>query len=88
MGSDSNVLIDAAEELRLLEYGQRLTLQARNVVAQGGVSSGRWLYDQAGIGAAQALGVAHTGIRPGAALIWSSWTQRIRPCWRATTTPW
>ncbi|RBC19728.1 formimidoylglutamate deiminase, partial [Xanthomonas oryzae pv. oryzae] len=27
----------------------------------------RWLYDQAGIGAAQALGVAHTGIRPGAA---------------------
>ncbi|ASL01295.1 formimidoylglutamate deiminase [Xanthomonas citri] len=67
VGSDSNVLIDAAEELRLLEYGQRLTLQARNVLAQGPVSSGRWLYGQAGIGAAQALGVAHTGIRTGAA---------------------
>ncbi|CEF36092.1 Formiminoglutamate deiminase (fragment) [Xanthomonas citri pv. citri] len=67
MGSDSNVLIDAAEELRLLEYGQRLTLQARNVLAQGPVSSGRWLYDQAGMGAAQALGLAQTGIRAGAA---------------------
>lgn len=67
VGSDSNVLIDAAEELRLLEYGQRLTLQARNVVAQGPVSSGRWLYDQAGMGAAQALGLAQTGIRAGAA---------------------
>ncbi|MFL7979014.1 formimidoylglutamate deiminase [Xanthomonas vasicola] len=67
VGSDSNVLIDAAEELRLLEYGQRLTLQARNVLARGAVSSGRWLYDQAGIGAAQALGVTQTGIRGGAA---------------------
>ncbi|AYO95961.1 MULTISPECIES: formimidoylglutamate deiminase [Xanthomonas] len=67
VGSDSNVLIDAAEELRLLEYGQRLTLQARNVVAQGPVSSGRWLYDQAGMGAAQALGLAQTGILAGAA---------------------
>lgn len=36
VGSDSNVLIDAAEELRLLEYGQRLTLQARNVLAPHG----------------------------------------------------
>ncbi|MCC4618023.1 formimidoylglutamate deiminase [Xanthomonas campestris pv. asclepiadis] len=66
VGSDSNVLIDAAEELRLLEYGQRLRLQARNVLAQSGTSSGRWLFDQAGEGAAQALGVAHSGIRVGA----------------------
>ncbi|NIK07230.1 formiminoglutamate deiminase [Xanthomonas arboricola] len=66
VGSDSNVLIDAAEELRLLEYGQRLQLQARNVLAQAGTSSGRWLFDQAGEGAAQALGIAHTGIRVGA----------------------
>ncbi|NIK41166.1 formiminoglutamate deiminase [Xanthomonas arboricola] len=66
VGSDSNVLIDAAEELRLLEYGQRLQLRARNVLAQAGTSSGRWLFDQAGEGAAQALGIAHTGIRVGA----------------------
>lgn len=67
VGSDSNVLIDAAEELRLLEYGQRLKQQARNVLAQGEVSSGRWLFDQAGNGAAQALGIAQCGIRAGAA---------------------
>ncbi|WP_258223993.1 formimidoylglutamate deiminase, partial [Stenotrophomonas sp. HMWF003] len=42
VGSDSNVLIDAAEELRLLEYGQRLQLRGRNVLAPGdGQSSGR-----------------------------------------------
>ncbi|NIJ78129.1 formiminoglutamate deiminase [Xanthomonas campestris] len=66
VGSDSNVLIDAAEELRLLEYGQRLRLQARNVLARAGASSGRWLFEQAGEGAAQALGVSHCGIRVGA----------------------
>ncbi|EGD10018.1 formimidoylglutamate deiminase [Xanthomonas vesicatoria ATCC 35937] len=67
VGSDSNVLIDAAEELRLLEYGQRLRLQARNVLAPADVSSGRWLYDRAGEGAAQALGMAWHRIQPGAA---------------------
>ncbi|MCS3808801.1 formimidoylglutamate deiminase [Xanthomonas sp. 4461] len=67
VGSDSNVLIDAAEELRLLEYGQRLHRQARNVLAPADISSGRWLYDQAGDGAAQALGVARHGIQSGAA---------------------
>ncbi|WDS38036.1 formimidoylglutamate deiminase [Pseudoxanthomonas sp.] len=57
VGSDSNVLIDAAEELRLLEYGQRLVARGRNVLARGdGVSSGRWLYQGALDGAAQALG--------------------------------
>ncbi|WP_349777898.1 formimidoylglutamate deiminase [Xanthomonas sp. WHRI 6108] len=66
VGSDSNVLIDAAEELRLLEYGQRLQLQARNVLVQAGASSGRWLFEQAGEGAAQALGIARSGIRVGA----------------------
>jgi cytosine/adenosine deaminase-related metal-dependent hydrolase len=56
VGSDSNVLIDAAEELRLLEYGQRLQLRGRNVLSPGPLSTGRWLYEQAGNGAAQALG--------------------------------
>lgn len=65
VGSDSNVLIDAAEELRLLEYGQRLTLQGRNVISPSTLSSGRWLYQQAGEGAAQVLGVA-AGLAVGA----------------------
>jgi formimidoylglutamate deiminase len=65
VGSDSNVLIDAAEELRLLEYGQRLTLRGRNVLSPGTLSTGRWLYQQALTGAAQALGVA-TGLAVGA----------------------
>lgn len=66
IGSDSNVLIDAAGELRLLEYGQRLHSCGRNVlVPDGGVSSGRFLFAQAGAGAAQALGVAQ-GLQAGA----------------------
>jgi len=57
VGSDSNVLISAADELRLLEYGQRLTRHGRNVLAPDGASSGGWLYRSALTGAAQALGV-------------------------------
>ena len=58
IGSDSNVRIDASEELRLLEYGQRLFLKKRNVVAG--------LYDKALRGGAQALGV-ESGIAVGCA---------------------
>jgi len=66
VGSDSNVLIDAAEELRLLEYGQRLTLRGRNVLApDAGRSTGRFLYESALDGGAQALGVAG-GLQVGA----------------------
>ena len=66
IGSDSNVLIDAAEELRLLEYGQRLTLRGRNVLApDAGRSTGRFLYESALEGGAQALGVA-AGLQVGA----------------------
>jgi formiminoglutamate deiminase len=56
VGSDSNVRIDAAEELRLLEYGQRLTVRARNVLAgSAGGSTGAALYRRALAGGAQAL---------------------------------
>ena len=57
IGSDSNVLIDATEELRLLEYGQRLTARRRNVMAPAGGSTGGALYRRALAGGAQALGV-------------------------------
>ena len=59
IGSDSNVLINAAEDLRLLEYGQRLTRRARNVAAgEGTHSTGRILFEAAVAGGAQALGVS------------------------------
>jgi formimidoylglutamate deiminase len=66
IGTDSNVLISLAEELRLLEYGQRLRGRARNVLAAGrGQSTGRTLFDMALAGGAQALG-AESGLKVGA----------------------
>ena len=56
IGSDSNVFIGAAEELRLLEYGQRLRDRVRNVLAVAGGSVGRNLVDAVCRGGAQALG--------------------------------
>ncbi|WP_306303082.1 amidohydrolase family protein [Sphingobium fuliginis] len=55
IGSDSNIRIDAAAELCLLEYGQRLTHQARNLLTAPGQSTGASLYHHARKGA-QALG--------------------------------
>ena len=66
VGSDSNVKIDAPEELRLLEYGQRLQLQNRNVSQRhAGERCGQSLWQQSVAGGAQALGVA-PGLQPGA----------------------
>ena len=66
VGSDSNVRINLAEELRLLEYGQRLAGQARNVMAGAAEqSTGRALFDAAVSGGAQALGV-DGGLKVGA----------------------
>jgi formimidoylglutamate deiminase len=66
IGSDSNVLIDAAEELRTLEYAQRLTRRARNVLAGGaGTSTGGGLYRAALAGGTQALGAASGGLKRG-----------------------
>ena len=58
VGSDSNVLIDPAEELRTLEYAQRMTRRARNVLSGGaGRSTGGDLFRAALAGGAQVLGV-------------------------------
>jgi formimidoylglutamate deiminase len=55
IGTDSNIQVDAAAELRQLEYGQRLSQRARNVLAlQEGESVGRCLFDSARAGATQA----------------------------------
>lgn len=55
IGSDSNVLINAAEELRLLEYSQRLAHRARNVLAAPEGSTGARLFSGAMAGGARAL---------------------------------
>lgn len=60
VGTDSNVRISLAEELRLLEYSQRLNLKARAVMADTR-STGRLLWDGAAQGGAQAAG-RQTGV--------------------------
>ena len=56
VGTDSNIQIDAAAELRQLEYEQRLARGARNVMTmQEGESTGRRLFASALAGGAQAL---------------------------------
>ncbi len=58
VGTDSNIAVGAAEELRALEYAQRLTTRGRNLLAPGeGASTGRALLDGALAGGAQALGL-------------------------------
>lgn len=65
LGSDSNVRIDAAEELRLLEYGQRLTRRARNVLAgEHRPATGARMFAASVVGGGQSLGV-DTGIAVG-----------------------
>lgn len=57
IGTDSNIQIDPAAELRQLEYSQRLKHRARNVMAtREGESTGRRLLATALAGGAQALG--------------------------------
>jgi formimidoylglutamate deiminase len=66
IGSDSNVLIGLPDELRQLEYSQRLAHRARNVLAVSGGSTGRALFDTALEGGSQALGAGLSGLMAGA----------------------
>jgi formiminoglutamate deiminase len=66
IGTDSNVQIGAAAELRALEYAQRLSSRSRNVLAgTEGQSTGRTLFEYALCGGAQALGQTKWGICEG-----------------------
>ena len=66
IGSDSNVLIDASEELRLLEYGQRLFSRRRNVLSsRARPSTGERLYLDAVRGGGTALGTGAPAIATG-----------------------
>ncbi|PLP57429.1 formimidoylglutamate deiminase [Mesorhizobium loti] len=66
IGSDSNVLIGVADELRQLEYSQRIFHRARNVLAAPRQSNGENLFVQALIGGNIAMGIASTGLKAGA----------------------
>jgi formimidoylglutamate deiminase len=66
LGSDSNVQVDAAGELRLLEYSQRFFHRARNVLSTPEQpSTGMRLMQGAVEGGAQALGLKAAGLAKG-----------------------
>jgi formimidoylglutamate deiminase len=65
LGTDANTRISAVEEMRWMEYGQRLRSQRRGVLAdaRGGVAA--CLLDAATSGGAAALGIGQGRIAPG-----------------------
>ncbi len=66
IGTDSNVAIDAAGELRLLEYSQRLLRRGRNLMTtEPGGSTGTRLFDEALAGGARALAQPAGALAPG-----------------------
>jgi formimidoylglutamate deiminase len=68
VGSDSQISVSPIEELRWLEYGQRLIFRRRNVLTQGGNGSpsvGATLYRAALAGGSQALGRPIGRLAPG-----------------------
>ena len=67
IGSDSHISINPFEELRWLEYGQRLASKSRNIAALDEAHVGRELYGRALAGGAQAGGIASVGLEKGAA---------------------
>jgi formimidoylglutamate deiminase len=69
IGSDSHVTRDWREELRLLEYGQRLLLRRRNIAAApelGMPASAERLFNGCLAGGAAAAGFSRWGLLPGA----------------------
>lgn len=66
IGSDSHISINPFEELRWLEYGQRLATRSRNVVSLRDSHVGSELFARALEGGALAAGQAIVGLGPGA----------------------
>ena len=67
VGTDSNVQIGVAEELRMLEYSQRLALRRRSVMADADRSTGRALFEGVLAGGRQAGGAANDLVIGGSA---------------------
>ena len=66
IGSDSHISVSPMEELRWLEYGQRLASRHRNVAArQEGASVGQTLWRAALQGGAQVAGLPVGALQPG-----------------------
>ena len=66
IGSDSHISVSPAEDLRMLEYSQRLRDRTRNALAGGpGRSTGRTLYDAALRGGAQSIAQPVGALAPG-----------------------
>ena len=71
IGSDSNIRIALGEELRTLDYSQRLRDRSRAALATTDRSTGRVLWEGAAKGGAQAAGRASGAIAPG---LWADLT--------------
>ena len=66
IGSDSHISVSPVEELRWLEYGQRLATRHRNIAARHeGASVGQALWRAALKGGAQASGLVIGALQPG-----------------------
>lgn len=61
IGTDANTVLSVAQELRALEYSQRLSSQNRAVIASNQSSCGRSLWQQATAGGATAT-ARHSGV--------------------------
>lgn len=71
IGSDSHITVDVAEELRMLEYSQRLVHQRRAVLASAThASAGRAMIEDALQGGARALGLPGAGLAQGSRADW------------------
>lgn len=66
IGSDSQVSIDPFEELRWLEYGQRLATGTRNVVSLEHPHVGHEIFTRVLAGGARSVGQPTVGLAPGA----------------------
>ncbi len=66
IGSDSHISVSPAEEIRMLEYSQRLRDRTRNALAGGpGQSTGRTLFEAVCTGGAQSMAQPVGAIAPG-----------------------
>jgi formimidoylglutamate deiminase len=65
IGSDSHISINPFEELRWLEYGQRLVAQERNIAAIRRTHTGRSLFEETTSGGAQACGNGSGDLKKG-----------------------
>ena len=71
IGSDSHVSISLSEALRWLEYQQRLLQRQRNLLCgEYGMSTGRYLYEQALVGGSRALGLGAGKLQAGSRADW------------------